>query len=133
MPTKPRPYIEEWLNEAQKSWWAKASDRLAHVLTSLGSWIGIVPAVLLLAVISRLLVLPFSVKAERDQIKSRAVEDELVALKARLKEDPPRLTRAISGFYKRHGITPVRNLIAMTIFAYHGARSGCRAEGGLDR
>jgi rhodanese-related sulfurtransferase/membrane protein insertase Oxa1/YidC/SpoIIIJ/phosphohistidine swiveling domain-containing protein/molybdenum-dependent DNA-binding transcriptional regulator ModE len=113
IPSKPRPYIEEWLKEAHKSWWAKASDRLAYVLTSLGGWIGIIPAVLLLAIISRLLVLPFSVKAERDQIKSRAVEDELVDLKARLKEDPPRLTRAISGFYKRHGITPMRNLIAL--------------------
>jgi rhodanese-related sulfurtransferase/membrane protein insertase Oxa1/YidC/SpoIIIJ/phosphohistidine swiveling domain-containing protein len=111
--TKPRPYIEEWLKEAQKSWWAKASDSLAHFLSLLRGWIGIVPAVLLLAVISRLLVLPFSVKAERDQIRSRTVEDELVALKARLKEDPPRLTRAISGFYKRHGITPMRNLIAI--------------------
>jgi rhodanese-related sulfurtransferase/membrane protein insertase Oxa1/YidC/SpoIIIJ/phosphohistidine swiveling domain-containing protein/molybdenum-dependent DNA-binding transcriptional regulator ModE len=113
IPTKPRPYIEEWLKEARTSWWAKASDRLAHVLTSLGGWIGIIPAVLLLAIISRLLVLPFSVKAERDQIKSRAVEDELVDLKARFKEDPPRMARAINGFYKRHGITPMRNLIAL--------------------
>ena len=69
IPTKPRPYIEEWLKEAQESRWAKASDGLAHILTSLGAWIGIIPAILLLAIISRLLVLPFSVKAERDQIK----------------------------------------------------------------
>jgi len=112
-PTKPRPYIQEWLKEAQKGWWAKSSDRLADLLTSLSAWMGIIPAILLFAIISRLLVLPFSVKAERDQIKSRLVEDELAELKKRLKDDPVRLTRAITEFYKRHGITPVRNLIAL--------------------
>ncbi len=111
--SKPRPYIQEWLEQARKSWWSSAADGLAALLTSLGGWIGIIPAILLLAIMSRLLVLPFSVKAERDQIKARAVADELDALKARLKGDPPRLTRAIGGFYKRHGITPVRNLVAL--------------------
>src|SRR5262249_40612750 len=54
-----------------------------------------------------------SVKAERDQIKSRAVADELAALKQRLKGDGPRLTRAIGRFYKKHGLTPIRNLVAL--------------------
>jgi rifampicin phosphotransferase len=111
--SKPRPYIEEWLEQARKGWWSKASDQLAGGLIALGGWIGIIPAILLLSILSRLLVLPFSAKAERDQIRSRAVADELADLKARLKDDPPRLSRAISGFYKRHGITPMRNLIAL--------------------
>jgi rhodanese-related sulfurtransferase/membrane protein insertase Oxa1/YidC/SpoIIIJ len=107
------PHVDKWLNEINQSWWSKANRFLASVLTSISGWTGIIPAILLLAVISRLLVLPFSVKAERDQIKSRAVADDLRALKLRLKDDPPRLMRAISDFYKRHGITPVRNLIAL--------------------
>jgi len=109
----PRPYIQEWLAEAHRSWWTRASDALADALIRLGGWIGMVPAILLLALLSRLLVLPFSVKAERDQIKSRAVADELAALKLRLKGDPPRMTRAIARFYKRHGLTPMRNLVAL--------------------
>ncbi len=113
LPSKPRPYIQEWLDEAHKSRWTKASEALAGALVWLGGLIGVVPAILLLAIVSRLLVLPFSVKAERDQIKSRAVADELAALKARLKGDAPRLTRAISRFYKQHGLTPMRNLIAL--------------------
>src|ERR1700721_2271549 len=60
-----------------------------------------------------LLVLPFSLKGERDQIKSRAVADDLAALKAGLKDDPPRMARAIGAFYRRHRITPLRNLIAL--------------------
>jgi rhodanese-related sulfurtransferase/membrane protein insertase Oxa1/YidC/SpoIIIJ/phosphohistidine swiveling domain-containing protein len=111
--SKPRPYIREWLDQAHKSWWTKASEHLADGLVWLGGWIGIVPAILLLAILSRLLVLPFSVKAERDQIKSRAVADELAALKQRLKGDGPRLTRAIGRFYSKHGLTPMRNLVAL--------------------
>jgi rifampicin phosphotransferase len=111
--SKPRPYIQEWLDEAHRGWWTKASDRLADALVWLGGWIGVVPAILLLAILSRLLVLPFSVKAERDQIKSRAVADELAALKARLKGDAPRMTRAIGRFYRQHGLTPMRNLVAL--------------------
>jgi rhodanese-related sulfurtransferase/membrane protein insertase Oxa1/YidC/SpoIIIJ/phosphohistidine swiveling domain-containing protein len=111
--SKPRPYIQEWLEQAHKSWWTKASEHLADAIVRLGGWIGIVPAILLLAILSRLLVLPFSVKAERDQIKSRAVADELAALKQRLAGDGPRLTRAIGRFYQRHGLTPMRNLIAL--------------------
>jgi rhodanese-related sulfurtransferase/membrane protein insertase Oxa1/YidC/SpoIIIJ/phosphohistidine swiveling domain-containing protein len=111
--TKPRPYIAQWLEESRRSLWSKATDRVAEVLTFAADWIGIIPAILLLAILSRLLVLPFSLKAERDQLKSREVADELDALKLRLKDDPPRMSRAIGAFYKRHGITPLRNLIAL--------------------
>jgi rifampicin phosphotransferase len=107
------PHVDKWLSEINQSWWTKASRLVANILTSIAGWTGIIPAILLLALISRLLVLPFSVKAERDQIRSRAVADELRALKLRLKHDPPRLMRAIGGFYQRHGMTPVRNLIAL--------------------
>lgn len=113
LPSKPRPYIQEWLHHARQSWWSKASEHLADALIWLGGWIGMVPAILLLAIVSRLLVLPFSVKAERDQITSRAVADELAALKQRLKGDAPRMTRAIGRFYKQHGLTPLRNLVAL--------------------
>ena len=54
--SKPRPYIEEWLEQARKSWWSKTSDRLADGLIALGGWIGIIPAILLLSILSRLLV-----------------------------------------------------------------------------
>jgi len=71
------------------------------------------PFIALLAMISRLFVLPFSLKAERDQIRAREAADELESLKNRLKDDPVRRTHAIRGFYKRHGITPARNLLAL--------------------
>ena len=99
--------------ENNRSLWAKTATWLAGLMSSVSQWIGILGAIVLLALISRLLVLPFSVKAERDQIRSRAAAGELDELKNRLKDDPVRRTRAIRAFYKRHGITPVRNLLAL--------------------
>ena len=111
---RPRPpHVEAWIAENNKSTWAKAATYLAGVMSSVSQYSGIVLAILLLAVLSRLLVLPFSVKAERDQIRARAASGELDELKRRLKDDPVRRTRAIRGFYQRHGITPVRNLLAL--------------------
>src|SRR5262249_16791695 len=104
---------DNWLAEANQGLWMKATRWLARVVTATAGWTGFIPAVLLLALLSRLLVLPFSVKAERDQIKGRAVPDELAALKVRLKDDPVRRARAIGSFYKRHAITPLRNLAAL--------------------
>src|SRR4051812_3845461 len=109
----PRPYIKEWLAEAHKSWWAKAADALAATLSAAANHTGLIAAILLLALLSRLMVLPVSMKSERDQIKSHALADELSALKAKLKSDPRRLARAMSSFYKRNGLTPVRNLLGL--------------------
>ena len=79
----------------------------------MSQWTGVILAILLLALLSRLLVLPFSLKTERDQIRSQALSGELAALKRRLKDDPVRLRRAIRSFYKRNGLTPVFNLLAL--------------------
>jgi membrane protein insertase Oxa1/YidC/SpoIIIJ/phosphohistidine swiveling domain-containing protein len=109
----PRPYIKEWLEQAQKSWWNKAAEAVARGLSWTATHTGLIAAILLLALLSRLLVMPISLKAERDQIRSRELAEELAALKERLKTDPRRLGRAMSAFYKRHGLTPVRNLLGL--------------------
>jgi rifampicin phosphotransferase len=111
---RPRPpHVEAWIAENNKGIWAKGAATLAGVMSPVSRYTGVVLVILLLAAFSRLLVLPFSVKAERDQIRARAATDELEALKTRWKADPVGRTRAIRGFYKRHGITPVRNLLAL--------------------
>src|SRR6185436_3560761 len=84
-----------------------------NAMSAVSRWTGVVAVIALLALISRLLVLPFSLKSERDQIRSRAAADELEELKSRFKDDPVRRTDAVRGFYKRHGITPARNLLAL--------------------
>ena len=91
----------------------QSAGYLAGLMSAVSLWIGVVGAILALAGISRLLVLPFAVKAERDQIRRARASAEMDDIKQRLKDDPVRKARAIRAFYKRHGITPGRNLIAM--------------------
>ena len=110
---EPRPYIEQWLKQAHASYWGKAVEMLAGALGQIARYVGLPVAIVLLALLSRLLILPFSLKSECDQIRARAASDELAAIKLRLKKDPTRLTRAIRAFYRRHGLTPVRNLLAL--------------------
>jgi rhodanese-related sulfurtransferase/membrane protein insertase Oxa1/YidC/SpoIIIJ/phosphohistidine swiveling domain-containing protein len=111
---KPRPpHVEQRLAEMNKSYWRKGVERLAAELTATEAVIGLVPAILLLALLSRILVLPFSLKSERDQIRSRAASDEFASIKERFRDDPQRLSTETRAFYKRHGLTPMRNLIAL--------------------
>jgi rifampicin phosphotransferase len=107
------PYVQTWMAGRDTNLWTKAAQYLSGVLQSVANWTGVLAAIALLALLSRLLVLPFSLKAERDQIRSRAGEAELETLKKRLKDDPMRRTRAIRAFYRRYGITPGRNLLAL--------------------
>ena len=109
----PRPYIQQYLNELHKSWWGKLVDLLAAGLDKSADWAGFLPVILLLAILSRLTVLPFSFKAERDQILSRQLDGEVKALKERLASDPRRVARAMRAFYRRHGLTPLRNLLGL--------------------
>ena len=111
--SEPRPYIKQWLEEANKGWFQKVAEALSDVLAHIAGYIGMVLAIILLACVSRLLILPFAVKAERDQIRAREAAGEMDDIKLRLKDNPAARTRAIRAFYKRHNITPVRNLVAM--------------------
>ncbi|MBN8936568.1 MAG: YidC/Oxa1 family membrane protein insertase [Rhizobiales bacterium] len=111
--SQPRPYIKAWLAEAHKGYFARGGEALAGALSHVADYIGLILTIILLAGLSRLMVLPFGVKAERDQISAREASAEMDDIKQRLKDDPARKSRAIRAFYKRHGITPGRNLIAM--------------------
>jgi rhodanese-related sulfurtransferase/membrane protein insertase Oxa1/YidC/SpoIIIJ/phosphohistidine swiveling domain-containing protein len=109
----PRPYILSYLRELRETWWGRLVDIVASGLNALASRTGLLAAILLLALLSRLTVLPFSLKAERDQIISNALVDEVADIKKRLAADPRRMARAMRAFYRRHGLTPMRNLLAL--------------------
>lgn len=107
------PHVVAWQEEAQRTLWTKAVAGLALALQWMVDRTGFLVGVLILAALSRLIVLPVSLKAERDQAAMRALSGEFSTLRERLREDPARRARAIRAFYKRHGLTPARNLIAL--------------------
>ena len=111
--TPPRPFIQKWLDQLNQTWWDKAVIFVASGLRPVVDYAGLLLAILLLAAVSRLLILPVSLKAERDQIASRDLTPELDAIKAKYADDPRRLTREMRAFYRRHGLTPARNLLGL--------------------
>ena len=113
VPPPPRPYILEYLTKLHESWWGKLVDLVAANVNNFADYAGFLTAIVLLAAISRLLVLPFSMKAERDQIISTNLAHRIEDLKLQLKSDPPRMARAMRAFYRQQGLTPLRNLVGL--------------------
>lgn len=113
VPSPKPPHVEKLLIEANKSTLTRMSGAIADVLEKVARHTGLPVALLLLALLSRLIVLPFSLKAERDQIAARAIKPVADDYKARFGGDSARYARAMRGLYKRHGLTPGRNLIAL--------------------
>ncbi len=127
----PPPHTAAALAEARRGWWDKAADHLADLLAHAASLLGLPLAIILMAATSRLIVLPFSLKAERDQIVATRIATEVADLKRRLGSDPQRLSRALRGLYWTHGLTPLRNqlaLLLLPILALCVAASGRAAE-----
>lgn len=112
-PSRRPPHVERWLETAQIGLWDKARAKLAEILVGLASIAGLPLALVALAAASRLIVLPFAVKSERDQMESRRMEGEVRRLKQSLAADPGRLGRALRELFARHGLTPGRNLLAL--------------------
>lgn len=113
---RPRPpHVVKWIEDNEKSISVRASENLSNALVWLSKGTGLVTAILFLAILSRLLVLPFALKAERDQLVLQKLKDEVRDMKKRLRGDPVRFARAMRTFNRKHGLTPMRNLSA-TLF-----------------
>ena len=112
-PSARPPHIEAWLANANKGLWIKASEALQAALATMAGHTGLPLALLVLALISRTLILPFSIKAERDHMTSQRMAPELERIKAATKQDPARMSRAIQALYRANGLTPLRNMIAL--------------------
>lgn len=113
VPSARPPHVEQWLATARQGIWDKARAWLAAVLVDLAAVAGLPLVLAGLAALSRLVVLPFAVKSERDQIESRRMEGDVRRLKQSLAGDPQRLGRALRDLYARHGLTPGRNVLAL--------------------
>lgn len=108
------PHVARWQEARDKT----LLDRVTESVAAGASWLSgisgtLVAGIVLLAVIMRLLVLPITLKAERDQIRMAAIKGEMDSIKSRLQSDRVRLMRAMRALYKRNGLTPGRNLLSL--------------------
>jgi rhodanese-related sulfurtransferase len=106
------PHVENWIAENNKSVFAKSAHYVAAAMSAVSQWTGVV-AVIAFSCVHR------ASACSAVLAQGRAGSDSCSrgsgrtgSLKIRLKDDPVRRTHAIRGF-KRHGITPARNLLAL--------------------
>lgn len=109
----PKPHVSAWLADQERTLWQDAVDGLGEALIWVHNRSHFLLGVFALALISRLLVLPIALKSERDQLTMRAAQGDLDTLKKRLSDDPARKARAVQAFYRDHGLTPMRNMLAL--------------------
>lgn len=113
VPPKPKPHVEAWLAQQNTTLWQETIHWLAGAMVQMSQFIGVVGAVVALAIVSRILILPIALKSERDQLVTRENAPALAEIKTRLAQDPTRKARAIRQFYSEHGLTPMRNMTAL--------------------
>lgn len=108
------PHVALWQAKAAESIWGHAEVAVSGALYGLAAWSNtMLLGIFLLALLSRLLVLPFTLRAERDQLVTVQIKPEIDALKAKLAHDPTRLLRALRAINRRHGINPLRGLLTL--------------------
>jgi rhodanese-related sulfurtransferase/phosphohistidine swiveling domain-containing protein len=89
----------------------KAVEPLARGLAFASARLGgLVPAMLLLLLLTRLPLAPLAAKAQRDRLALRAIADQTTQLRAHYAGDHFRLHRAVQQLRRQHGLTPWRNL-----------------------
>ncbi|MEZ5853453.1 MAG: PEP/pyruvate-binding domain-containing protein [Hyphomicrobiaceae bacterium] len=114
VPTLAKPaHIQALMAQSQRGFYERAVLGLTRVLDEAAQRWGFLAVLVALALLSRLVVLPFALKAERDQLKAAEIDGEVRELKARLAGDPVRKARALSALYDKHGMTPLRNVLAL--------------------
>ncbi|MES2947098.1 MAG: PEP/pyruvate-binding domain-containing protein [Pseudomonadota bacterium] len=97
-----------------------AVDKAVEPLAQAVAWIsthggGLVPAMLMLLLLTRLPLAPLAAKAQRDRLAMRAIADQTAQLRSHYAEDGFRLQRAVLQLRRLHGLTPWRNL-AVSLF-----------------
>ncbi|WP_227512147.1 PEP/pyruvate-binding domain-containing protein [Tritonibacter mobilis] len=133
IPPAPKPHVVTWMAEQESGLWDKAVQGISAALIWGHNKSHLLLSLLVMALISRIMVLPIALKSERDQIKLRDHKTELNELKSTLAHDPMRKARAIRGFYAKHGLTPMRNMAALLFLPLMmlGLQAAERASSGI--
>ena len=115
-PKTAKAYVERWAEDRNKGLLAIASEPLEQLLRWIEGGSGSLPvAILLVVLLLRAIIAPFTIKAERDQIMQKRLAEEIAWLKKSLTEDKTRLSRALMGLYRKNGLTPGLNMIGICI------------------
>jgi YidC/Oxa1 family membrane protein insertase len=111
-----KPHVQRWLDANNGNVFSIVrrpfDSGLSLALNRTGN---MVLAIFLVLAVLRFLLLPFTIKSERDQIVERRIADRISALKEKLRGDPQRLKDAIRKLYRENGLTPTRNVMGLIL------------------
>lgn len=110
---EPKAHVVAWQAQQSLGLWMQSIDGLTQGLLWLASKTHFLLAIAVLALCSRVLILPISLKAERDQLLTRRHATALQKIKSDLSDDPVRRAQTLRDFYAQQGITPIRNMMAL--------------------
>ncbi len=111
-----RAHVAQWEAARSRSLLDFVSAPLAAMLRAMADLTGAITLAIFLVVLGlRLLVLPLTAKAERDQVVMRRIAPEMAELKKRIGADRVRLGRAIRVLNRRHKMTPGLNMVGIAI------------------
>lgn len=109
-----RAHVAQWKQDnEQGSLLSYVTNPLSGLLQWLTDKTGhFVLGILALVLLSRLALLPLTLKSERDQVVLKRLKPEIESTKEKFAEHPRALSKATLGLYKQHDIKPVFNLLA---------------------
>ena len=111
-----KPHVQRWLDANDGNVFSiirrPFDSGLSLALHRTGN---MVLAIFLVLAVLRFLLLPFTIKSERDQIVERRIADRISELKDKLKGDPQRLKDAIKKLYRENGLTHTRNVLGLIL------------------
>jgi rhodanese-related sulfurtransferase/phosphohistidine swiveling domain-containing protein/membrane protein insertase Oxa1/YidC/SpoIIIJ len=117
LPAKTNEWVAQWEgSKAERTLFGTVRTGLAALLLGLRGWLGsLALAIVAIALLLRLALSPFAVKADRDGLVQRAAAGRLADLRQRLAHDPVRLRRAFTAWLRESRITPGRNLVGSLV------------------
>lgn len=117
IPKQEKSYVEQWKNIQQgKTVFDLVIDPLQSSLVWLTGKTGsFTAAIFILVVLLRLLVMPLTIKAERDSLIQRRLKPDMANIKTRWGHQQHRVSREIKRLYQQHNLTPGRNFVGSII------------------
>jgi rhodanese-related sulfurtransferase/phosphohistidine swiveling domain-containing protein/membrane protein insertase Oxa1/YidC/SpoIIIJ len=114
IPKKDSEWMASWnAANAERTLFGDTRDAIGGWLQRGSAWLGsLALAVVALALVLRLLLVPLSAKADRDGLLQKRHAAELRGIKESLRDDPTRQRRAVFAWFREHRITPLRNVAA---------------------
>jgi len=116
VPSAAKAHVAQWAAENDTSVAEILCAPLRRLLHGTEARVGhLALAILLCVLLLRTVILPLSLKSERDQIVLRGLAPQIARLKERIGSDPQYYSRAVLALHRKHRIKSGRNLIGTLV------------------